>query len=313
MKNLKLYQPYNFKSSKFLNACKVYCFSSTLLTNFSWFIFYFVDKRIFFFHAATNDLTSKLLSTANYSTSSRSNRAINARDSTIEEFPYTVSLEFDSNFRCGGSILSSNLIVTAAHCINKTHGPSYYQVRAGSSHVEKNGSVHWIRDYHLHNQLISNSSLLGYDLAVLRLENAIELDNKTKRSISLADGIQVVGSIATASGWGSLRNRMGPTPDHLMSVDLKIVDTKVCNDSWMRINESYFLLEGEICASDEIQSICFGDSGGPLVVNLTLVGITSLANNCTSTPIPNIFTDAVFFRNWIDQRIAESEQQVFNH
>lgn len=48
----------------------------------------------------------------------------------LGEFPYIVSLAIDGTHDCGGVLVNSNTVVSAAHCVIKS--ASHYTARAGS-------------------------------------------------------------------------------------------------------------------------------------------------------------------------------------
>jgi secreted trypsin-like serine protease len=47
---------------------------------------------------------------------SRNGRIVGGVDSRIEDFPYQVSLRYNREHWCGGSILNADTVITAAHC-----------------------------------------------------------------------------------------------------------------------------------------------------------------------------------------------------
>lgn len=94
------------------------------------------------------------------------NRIVGGEETTIEEFPYQISLEYGSSHRCGGSILDENTILTAAHC---TYGLSslYFYVRAGTANLGSGGqrvSVSEIRE-----NAGYNPSTINNDIAILKV------------------------------------------------------------------------------------------------------------------------------------------------
>ena len=45
-------------------------------------------------------------------------RIVGGVDTTIEEIPYQISLQYWGSHACGGAILNENTILTAAHCFD---------------------------------------------------------------------------------------------------------------------------------------------------------------------------------------------------
>lgn len=51
-------------------------------------------------------------------------RIVGGRDAEINQFPYQISLRLYNQHICGGSIISKNYIITAAHCVSTFSGNS---------------------------------------------------------------------------------------------------------------------------------------------------------------------------------------------
>lgn len=227
----------------------------------------------------------------------------------MEEFPFLVALERNSSFICGGSILSPWHIITAAHCFGEDVDPSSYRIRAGSSVRETGGLEHQVRELVIHEDFKSKlySNVLDYDLALLKLEKPIALDNKTTREIRMFNSGELIvdGIRAFVAGWGVPLHGKNYS-EQVRSVELRIVDRQQCDDrlknSPMRVFNR--IREGKICAGSETGSTSGGDSGGPLVIGGRLAGTVSAGSKMN---LPNIFTNVAYFRDWIDERIAEFE------
>ena len=48
-------------------------------------------------------------------------KIIDGTETSVNEYPWTVSLQIADGHLCGGSLISENWILTAAHCIGKRH------------------------------------------------------------------------------------------------------------------------------------------------------------------------------------------------
>lgn len=241
------------------------------------------------------------------------------------ESPRAKNRTINNNSQCGGSIVSSWYVITAAHCLNDVDDPRRHCVISAGSSLLLLGSYHAVHNWAAYN-MYSNT---GPDLAVVRLVNPIIMDGVTKKAIRLfGPGEESKpGAIAKVAGWGRVSFE-GHISRQLQSLDLKIISKKVCADYFMTpsrlstyqfsqyINFIRLLAQmllpsirvepGEICAVsfDEkklFQGVCKGDSGGPLVIDGKLAGVISYTNrNCTA---PNVFTEVAYLRKWIDKHI----------
>ena len=112
--------------------------------------------------------------------------------------PYIVYIEEDGEYVCGGSILASNIIATAAHCIDQLN--STYNVKSGSSHV-RGGIFHNITMKLIHPEYKFHSSLAN-DLALLVIHPHIDFRHSNNREILLFRGHLQPNIHGTFSGWG---------------------------------------------------------------------------------------------------------------
>lgn len=135
-----------------------------------------------------------------------SDRIVGGHETTIEEHPWQVSLQYASSHRCGGSIIGQKWIITAAHCTVNLP-VQVLAVRVGSSKHASGGTVIEIKNYVNHPKY--NEATLDYDISVLELENEIGFNDKI-RSIKLPNGDLNLydGTMCQISGWGKNKNSM---------------------------------------------------------------------------------------------------------
>ncbi|XP_030383858.1 trypsin iota-like [Scaptodrosophila lebanonensis] len=222
-------------------------------------------------------------------------RIIGGIDSTIEEAPWQVSLQLSllgiiGIHFCGGSIYRSNIIVTAAHCVEYLNiTPMFFKVRVGSSNNRIGGRMYGIHSVIKHE--LYDKSNYSYDIAVIRLLNHLTF-SATARPIQLATVTPPDNANVRVTGWG--KNAAGISPAILQSVDLQIVNKQRCQQKF-----SDLITDNMICAGEEGATACSGDSGGPLVHNGQLVGVVSWGRELCSTHV--VFADVAVLRNWIEQ------------
>ena len=174
---------------------------------------------------------------------------------------------------CGGSVVASTVVVTAAHCLADPDSgqfvqpPSDYAVVTGRTTLSSNeGQELLVADYFTFvdgqgNQLYDPNTG-AWDVAVLQLAQpssagTILLPGPTEREL------WAEGRAALVSGWG-LTTENGTPSDVLRSAELSVLPDSHC----ARSLAGGFDQETSICAgvTGGERDSCQGDSGGPLVV-----------------------------------------------
>ncbi|XP_017047444.1 trypsin beta-like [Drosophila ficusphila] len=244
-----------------------------------------------------------LLSAINFLSAGRlpqpEERILGGKNIEIEDAPWQVSLQFLGKHRCGGSIYSKDIIITAAHCLldkGVELKAEDFQVRVGSSLKSSDGTLIQVEAIKSHEKY--NNLTIVNDIAVMRLSESLEFSSKVQ-PIPLAEKNPLPESLAMASGWGAVtvtvtKDHSLPIvwvdkehPEHLQSTLLRIINCREYQDA----------TEDNICVNTPGQSTCMGDSGGPLVVDQQLVGVTSFGSKvCNNT---SAFAGIPSFRNWI--------------
>uniref|UniRef100_A0AAR5PXC5 Peptidase S1 domain-containing protein n=1 Tax=Dendroctonus ponderosae TaxID=77166 RepID=A0AAR5PXC5_DENPD len=223
-------------------------------------------------------------------------------EASPNQFPYQVALyiEYDlvSAF-CGGSLVSSNYVLTAAHC---ALGAISFDVILGAHNISDNSEPTRQRSttskYVVHPDW--NSTSLTNDLALIELETPITL-NDFVSVVSLAVGNNsFADSEGTACGWGKTTDSQVGTTD-VLRYETSII---LSNDDCKNVDSNYEeeIKNTHLClAGDGIKSICKGDSGGPLVADNVQVGITSFSYRSCEAGKPSVFTRVTEFTQWIQE------------
>ncbi|KAH8351861.1 hypothetical protein KR084_000234, partial [Drosophila pseudotakahashii] len=231
-------------------------------------------------------------------------RIIGGSDIEIEQAPWQVSLQINGHHYCGGSIYSTDIIITAAHCRFADNGRRRleardFEIRAGSALWNYGGIRVNVASIISHDKY-NYTPPYEYDIAVVRLSEPLELSNKVQ-TISLAETVPAFETPAFTSGWGGtsaedlwingFKDVYYKNPIHLQGIRTQI--NSFCYWSPLYCPDRLDV----IYAGSSEGSSCRGDSGGPLIANGQLVGIVSLVHKyCDGIAT---YTSVPYFRNWI--------------
>ena len=153
----------------------------------------------------------------------------------ISDAPYQISLQYDDDHNCGGSILSSKWILTAAHCIND-NAPSKPTVRVGSSEHASGGTVVRVARIVPHPM---HGSQNNYDIALLELKNELTFSEKVQ-PIALPEQDEPIeeGTMGIVSGWG-LTLSEADSNDVLRATNVPIVNQQECNKAYQSFGHNH--------------------------------------------------------------------------
>lgn len=221
--------------------------------------------------------------------------AITGGDKTsIDRFPHTVHIRHFNRSMCGGAVINTRFILTAAHCTDDLSA-KYMTIRAGSDSKVDGGQIIQVEEIIQHPQY--NGLIKDYDIAILKLAEPLEFGDKIK-PISLQNSQAEVraGTTAVISGWGKAQ-RDDPTSETvLQKVEVEIISSQDCKDHY----KDNPVTDRMFCTSAKGKDSCKGDSGGPLVANNKLIGLVSWGRGCGKAKFPGVYTKIAALRSWID-------------
>jgi len=232
-------------------------------------------------------------------------RIVGGQPATEGQLPYQVSVQTISGSHfCGGSIISSHVVVTAAHCVL---GDSPRDIRIVAGELDRSSAsgheqtVNVIR-IAVHEKYNSPSRFFN-DIALLFLSNTNPLIfNDYVKPVPLPTQEQQTNGSIIVSGWGATQQG-GGLPNVLQWVELPTVDDAKCAQQYSDETLDAHML----CAGFDQggKDSCQGDSGGPLVSTDGgyLAGIVSWGYGCAQAGYPGVNTEVSYFIDWINEII----------
>ncbi|XP_037933239.1 serine protease 3-like [Teleopsis dalmanni] len=229
-------------------------------------------------------------------------RIINGNDAAVGQIPFQVGLSLSDTLQnkwCGGSIISTNWILTAAHC---TDGTVYAIIYLGATDRTKPEKVLYVTNAnYIQHEDYQPAPYVMNDISLIKIPTIIYTKNIQKVAIPKISTSysSYAGNIATASGWGIIKDNTNVQPLNLQYIRLKVITNSLCNETY----HSNLVHKGSLCtATPQATTTCDGDSGGPLVDMSSgrLIGINSfVSGNGCEVGDPAGFVRVTAYLNWI--------------
>ncbi|EDV46403.1 serine protease SP24D [Drosophila erecta] len=213
------------------------------------------------------------------------------------QFPHQISLRRRGSHTCGGSIITKDYVVTAAHCVkqgNNVAPANQLEIQAGSLLLSSGGVRVPVATVTVH----PNYKGIGHDVAVLRLRNSLSFNSKIA-AIELATKDPPSDATVDISGWGAISQR-GPLSNSLLYVQVKALSRESCQKSYFRQ-----LPETTMCLlHPKNKGACYGDSGGPATYQGKLVGLASFVIGGCGRAAPDGYERVSALRSWIAEKAS---------
>lgn len=205
---------------------------------------------------------------------------VNGNDAYRGQFPYYAFIKLnttDGDAICGGTLISNEWILTAAHCLyDILNGEIHLGSLRAADLTEEGRFIMKFGIEHRHIHPNYYQSIVLNDIGLIKLPKPVEFSDVIKPVKMACESIQTNDLIAIGNGFMNAKQKI--SAPILQWTHLKSISYAEC------LRQYPFLLfrRSVICArGEQYESTCQGDSGGPLVADKThiLIGATSFGSN----------------------------------
>ena len=230
-------------------------------------------------------------------------RIVGGDESKPDEFPYFVHLGI-----CAGSLISSTVVLTAAHC--KPENFAGKSVTVGAFHKKDDKKDESKRILVLegisHPDFNGNGVNLNNDFGLLLLERPYDTGSEIKLVLNKISARPKSDTMLRAIGLGTTNHGDTVGSPTLRDVGVPAITNEECTESY----NLKMISEKMLCAGkrDGGKDSCQGDSGGPLIhrngSTHTQVGIVSWGLYCGI--FPGVYSRVSKELDWIRKQVCET-------
>ncbi|CAL8083340.1 unnamed protein product [Orchesella dallaii] len=247
------------------------------------------------------------------------------RDADIDEMSFTVALGYadsgkDISWKCGGTLISEDAVISAAHCLDGKASKPPTRVLLGDKRLKKLDTFSGVRrieaniaEIHVHPGY--KRPVKYHDIGIIKLDRKVKFSRSVQPAcLPRPDYRPESTSEFFTAGWGRLEFG-GKQSDMLQVVNLNKYSLKDCHKVFVEDSDGATsdlpegITKSQICAGDKDgdKDSCDGDSGGPLSAKREksdciqyLLGVTSFGIKLCGYGSPAVYTNVQSYLDWIE-------------
>ncbi|XP_048005700.1 CLIP domain-containing serine protease B15-like [Leguminivora glycinivorella] len=231
---------------------------------------------------------------------------VGGKEVDIGAWPFIAFIEsshikFHMVAACGGSLLSSQTVLTAAHCLDdvtdsKTDMSSFrFRIYMGHSSYHRSNMIRLMRQYETPSEYDPHDEDVKGDIGIIFLASPVKFSPSVKKVILFDQRFSYNRDrILLVAGWGKTGpNMISPTSPHLKNIRIHSISPEECKKEIPFIDVSLV-----VCTAAANEYAYSGDSGGPMVKRGSRyqLGVVSFRHEDTGI---TVFTSVPEYYDWI--------------
>ncbi|XP_066953471.1 uncharacterized protein [Macrobrachium rosenbergii] len=255
-------------------------------------------------------------------------RIVGGQEASIYEYPWQALLKISSSAftapaTCGGSIIKTGWVLTAAHCFVSPFTLQVYPQLGltivvaehdlnSATETEEIEITPTGNSLFIHPQYKrGNPSSEEHDIALVYLGGTLTFGTGIKPICMPVASDYTPEKEVVVTGWG-VTQYQGTQATKLQEVALKLksqADCKTLNDN---APQTYIISDNMVCALAPNKDACQGDSGGPLVTQSAdgrwiQLGVVSFGYECAVANVPGFYTNLANYVDWITETTQSNQ------
>jgi secreted trypsin-like serine protease len=227
-------------------------------------------------------------------------------DAHPNSWPWQVMLRSTSGGLCGGTLIDTRHVLTAAHCFDQPAIPRQYNVYISMHDMGEPVSDEQeiaAQDIWLHEQY--NKKTKENDIAIIRLATAVTISDKINVICLPGPEANKADEEVWVAGWGTTSFK-GKVSAILQQTSLHTMPNR-CGEIYKSYNKQKQMCVG---AHGGGRDTCQGDSGGPLMYEKDgvwyLNGVVSYGHKCALDGYPGVYARVSYYLPWIRSKTSGS-------